>query len=677
MKIYDNLEVSGKLWSDGCVVLNKGDLLQMTDETPTEASRNFVYSGGVKEYVDAGDAANGELIKGIEELVGEISKNVEEAIEKVDNHASNKENPHETSFGQVLNRFDEKILPNWSGLKEIELCTNVSGVGLSILAKDYNNHGNDNSFKITNESVEMRSGAASIVLSDGIASVAGVGLNVVNPTLDSHAATKSYVDAESESAKNKAVEEARAATETAIEEAKTEITTEYTEAVSNALNSAKSYTDSSIVTAKSEIAVAYTEAIGEAKQAAISSANEYTNEAIAGVTQFDYKKVASLPATGEKGVIYLVRKASAAGDNFYDEYIWVDGEFEHIGDTQLSLDGYVQEAENNNFTGRNTFASEAEFTVLPVSSAVPTKDIHLVTKSYVDTVKSSLESGYTSADNEIKASVTSVSDRVTGVIAAYKDADTALKTSLEAAYKAADDVVSAAYIAADNAIKDDIVANYLKKADATATYATKTEVSDSATSTLSSANAYTDSKITELSASVASTYATNDNVNALSTKVIGIGEKVCTLEASTVTKDYIDTDFRNAIVKAYTDADAEVTAAYKSADAVIDAAYKAADAQIVTDYKAADDELRAKIEQIAGIKRSVFKLIVQASTMQQEWNINHNRMDSDVTVQVYRENEGDGTQSLVAAEVKIMDANNVKIIFNQVPETATFKAVIV
>lgn len=71
-------------------------------------------------------------------------------------------------------------------------------------------------------------------------------------------------------------------------------------------------------------------------------------EAIAGVTQFDYEVVASLPATGVKGKIYLVAN-TGTGDNIYDEYIWMAGEptghFELLGTTQLDLSGYVKATE--------------------------------------------------------------------------------------------------------------------------------------------------------------------------------------------------------------------------------------------------------------------------------------------------------------------------------------------
>lgn len=71
----------------------------------------------------------------------------------------------------------------------------------------------------------------------------------------------------------------------------------------------------------------------------------YIDNAIAGVTGIDFQIVASLPATGEKGVIYLVSHSGTAPD-VYDEYIWITvggtGQFEKIGTTQIDLSNYMQ-----------------------------------------------------------------------------------------------------------------------------------------------------------------------------------------------------------------------------------------------------------------------------------------------------------------------------------------------
>lgn len=71
--------------------------------------------------------------------------------------------------------------------------------------------------------------------------------------------------------------------------------------------------------------------------------------ALADITGIDYQIVQSLPATGEKGVIYLVSN-SGSGGNSYDEYIWVTptggtARFEKIGTTDVDLSDYWSKTE--------------------------------------------------------------------------------------------------------------------------------------------------------------------------------------------------------------------------------------------------------------------------------------------------------------------------------------------
>lgn len=65
---------------------------------------------------------------------------------------------------------------------------------------------------------------------------------------------------------------------------------------------------------------------------------------LADITGIDFQVVSSLPATGTKGVIYLVSNPVSQSD-LYDEYIWVTPEggtphYEKIGDTGVDLSGY-------------------------------------------------------------------------------------------------------------------------------------------------------------------------------------------------------------------------------------------------------------------------------------------------------------------------------------------------
>ncbi len=62
------------------------------------------------------------------------------------------------------------------------------------------------------------------------------------------------------------------------------------------------------------------------------------NTKIGAINHFEV--VDTLPATGEKNVIYLTPKASAQTRNAKDEWIYVDGAFEKIGDTEIDLSNY-------------------------------------------------------------------------------------------------------------------------------------------------------------------------------------------------------------------------------------------------------------------------------------------------------------------------------------------------
>lgn len=68
------------------------------------------------------------------------------------------------------------------------------------------------------------------------------------------------------------------------------------------------------------------------------------DEAIADVTQFEYQIVQSLPASGQKGTIYLVLREGSVDD--YDEYIWLENTWEKIGHTgEIDLSDYWAKTE--------------------------------------------------------------------------------------------------------------------------------------------------------------------------------------------------------------------------------------------------------------------------------------------------------------------------------------------
>ena len=78
----------------------------------------------------------------------------------------------------------------------------------------------------------------------------------------------------------------------------------------------------------------------------------------------DYEVDQQLPATGQKGIIYLIPNGSSEQENIYDEYIWIpplqegeSGRFEFIGTTQTDLTNYVDLSSAQTITGVKTFSN--------------------------------------------------------------------------------------------------------------------------------------------------------------------------------------------------------------------------------------------------------------------------------------------------------------------------------
>ena len=75
-------------------------------------------------------------------------------------------------------------------------------------------------------------------------------------------------------------------------------------------------------------------------------------EAVAAADHLTKKKVTSVDdidpaAEGADKFIYLVPKTGSDEDDVYDEYMVLDGKVEHVGNTQIDLDGYVQKEEGS------------------------------------------------------------------------------------------------------------------------------------------------------------------------------------------------------------------------------------------------------------------------------------------------------------------------------------------
>lgn len=71
------------------------------------------------------------------------------------------------------------------------------------------------------------------------------------------------------------------------------------------------------------------------------------NNLIGQITTISILVVQALPQTGETNIIYLVPKSASETSNVYDEYIYVSGAWELIGDTTVDLSNYYTKSETN------------------------------------------------------------------------------------------------------------------------------------------------------------------------------------------------------------------------------------------------------------------------------------------------------------------------------------------
>lgn len=123
--------------------------------------------------------------------------------------------------------------------------------------------------------------------------------------------------------------------------------------------------------------------------------------AVGDLTELEYTVVQSLPASGTKGVIYLVPHQHGTRD-IYDEYIWVNNAFEKIGSTDVDLSGYLKDTDISAWAKASTKPTytASEVGALPDSTAIPSKTSQLTNDSgYITSVPVTSVNGKTGAVN--------------------------------------------------------------------------------------------------------------------------------------------------------------------------------------------------------------------------------------------------------------------------------------
>ena len=97
----------------------------------------------------------------------------------------------------------------------------------------------------------------------------------------------------------------------------------------------KNYDDTSIQSRISANENAITTLNGDSSVS--GSVDKKIADAVAGITQLDFKIVSELPSTGIKGTIYLIRGTGTETTQQYNEYIWLDNKWEQLGKSTIEV----------------------------------------------------------------------------------------------------------------------------------------------------------------------------------------------------------------------------------------------------------------------------------------------------------------------------------------------------
>ena len=98
------------------------------------------------------------------------------------------------------------------------------------------------------------------------------------------------------------------------------------------------------------------------------------NNLIGAIQTAHFEVVSTLPQTGESNVIYLLSRSSPETRNYYDEYIYINNDWEKIGNTDIDLTGYATE------TWVNT-----QIAAIPIQGLINAALTNYYTKTEVDT----------------------------------------------------------------------------------------------------------------------------------------------------------------------------------------------------------------------------------------------------------------------------------------------------
>ena len=153
-----------------------------------------------------------------------------------------------------------------------------------------------------------------------------------------------------------------------------------------------------------------------------------------------YRKVDTLPASGENGVVYLVRNEGQDDENNYIEYLWVENHWEILGTSRPDLQGYTTTANFNALQSLvNNISSALEQLGQRVDTKIEQGDLApYATKAELSGYVQTSQLGSYATDSELQSEKLALEGQISNVRQTLEDADDTLQSNIDAVDSKAD-----------------------------------------------------------------------------------------------------------------------------------------------------------------------------------------------------------------------------------------------
>lgn len=154
-----------------------------------------------------------------------------------------------------------------------------------------------------------------------------------------------------------------------------------------------------------------------------AKAKKYTDNAVSQSAGLHREIVNSLPITGDEHVIYMV-PVTGSGDDNYNEYMWINGAYELIGNTRVDLTDYYNKTQvDTALSGKANAATSLAgygitdaYTKTEVDTALSGKSGTVMVEKLSDTTMTTITAGGTSL---IQVTATKQGYTPIGIVGAY------------------------------------------------------------------------------------------------------------------------------------------------------------------------------------------------------------------------------------------------------------------